>query len=91
VPKRNPEGRYYYYLIVEPVTPDGRIFSLPVTSEEDGETVTTSKWGVRVSDQVAIQVPRDDTMQWNRLGDKRRGYLNVDYLMPVLDGAITQW
>lgn len=94
VPQRNPAGRNYY-LIVEPVTPDGRILSLPVTSEEDGRTVTASKWGVRVSEATAMQVQRDKNddgiVQRNRLGEKRRGQLDVDYQMPVLNGAIIQW
>ncbi|QRM34517.1 hypothetical protein JO965_32565 (plasmid) [Microvirga sp. VF16] len=94
VPQRNPAGRNYY-LIVEAVTPDGRILSLSVTSEEDGRTVTTSKWGVRVDEAMAMQVQRDKNddgiVQRNRLGEKRRGQLDVNYLMPVLGGAITQW
>jgi hypothetical protein len=94
VPQRNPAGRNYY-LVVEPVAPDGRILSLPVTSEEDGRTVTASKWGVRVSEDVALQVQRDKgddgIVQRNRLGEKRRGSLDVDYLMPVLGGTITRW
>jgi hypothetical protein len=94
VPQRNPAGRNYY-LIVEPVTPEGRVLSLPVTSEEDGQTVTTPKWGVRVSEATAMQVQRDKNddgiVQRNRLGEKRRGQLDVDYLMQVLGGAITQW
>jgi hypothetical protein len=94
VPQRNPASRNYY-LIVEPVTPDGRILKLPVTSEEDGRTVTTSKWGVRVNEAVAMQVQRDKNddgiVQRNELGEKRRGQLEVDYKMPVLRGAITQW
>jgi len=94
VPPRNPSGRNYY-IIVEPVTPDGRILSLPVTSEEDGRTATTSKWGVRVSEATAMQVQQDKNddgiVQRNRLGEKRRGYLDVDYLMPALGGAITRW
>jgi hypothetical protein len=94
IPQRNPTGRNYY-LIVEPVTPDGRVLSVPVTSEEDGRTVTTSKWGVRVSEATAVQVQRDKNddgiVQQNRLGEKRRGYLDIEYLMPVLGGSITQW
>lgn len=94
VPERNPAGRNYY-LIVEPVAPDGRILNLPVTSEEDGRTVTASKWGVRVSEATAMQVQRDKSddgiVQRNRLGEKRRGQLDVEYQMPVLNGAITQW
>jgi hypothetical protein len=94
IPQRNPTGRNYY-LIVEPVTPDGRILSLPVTSEEDGRTVTASKWGIRVSEDLVEQVRQDKNddgiVQRNRLGNKRRGYLEIDYLMPVLGGAITRW
>jgi hypothetical protein len=94
VPPRSPSGRNYY-LIVEPVTPDGRILSLPVTSEEDGQTATTSKWGVRVTEAVAMQVQRDKSddgiVQQNRLGEKRRGFLDIEYLMPVLGGRITRW
>jgi hypothetical protein len=94
VPERNPAGRNYY-LIVEAVTPDGRILSLPITSEEDGRTATVSKWGVRVNEVTAMQVQRDKSddgiVQRNRLGEKRRGQLDLDYQMPVLNGAITQW
>ena len=94
VPQRNPAGRNYY-LIVEPITPDGRILRVPVTSEEDGRTVSTSKWGVRVSENVIRQVELDKNddgiVQRNRLGEKRRGQLDVNYVMPVLGGAITQW
>lgn len=94
VPERNLSGRNYY-LIVEPISPDGRILSLPVTSEEDGRTVTAAKWGVRVSEATAMQVQQDKSddgiVQRNRLGEKRRGQLDLDYLMPVLGGAITQW
>ncbi len=94
IPQRNPASRNYY-LIVEPVTPDGRSLKLPVTSEEDGRTVETSKWGVRVSEATAMQVQRDKNddgiVQQNNLGEKRRGHLDVDYKLPVLGGAITQW
>jgi hypothetical protein len=94
VPQRNPSGRNYY-LIVEAVAPDGRVLTLPVTSEEDGRTAATSKWGVRVSAETAMQVQRDKNddgiVQRNRLGEKRRGYLDVEYLMPVLGGAILEW
>jgi hypothetical protein len=94
VPERNPSGRNYY-LIVEPVAPDGRVLSLPVTSEEDGRTVTASKWGVRVSEATAMQVQQDKSddgiVQRNRLGEKRRGELDVTWLQPVIGGAILEW
>jgi hypothetical protein len=94
VPQRNPGGRNYY-LIVEAVAPDGRVLSRTITSEEDGQTVTTSKWGVRVSEATAMQVQRDKNddgiVQHNRLAEKRRGQLDIEYQMPVLGGAITRW
>jgi len=50
---------------------------------------------VRVSEDVFNQVRRDKNedgiVQHNRLGEKRRGSLDVDYLMPVLGGAILSW
>jgi hypothetical protein len=94
VPQRNPTGRNYY-LVVEAVTPDGRSVSLPVTSEEDGRTETVSKWGIRVSEEVFNQIRQDKNddgiVQRNRLGEKRRGHLEVTYLIPVLGGAIVRW
>jgi len=33
----------------------------------------------------------DGIIQNDVLGVKQFGYLDVTYLMPVLDGAITQW
>jgi hypothetical protein len=94
VPQRNPTGRNFY-LIVEAVAPDGRRLSLPVTSEEDGRTQTVPIWGVRVSEEVFEQIRRDKNddgiVQQSRLGEKRRGDLDVTYLMPVLGGAIHRW
>jgi hypothetical protein len=94
VPQRNPTGRNFY-LIVEAVAPDGRSLSLPVRSEEDGRAETVSKWGVRVTEEVFDQIRRDKNddgiVQQSRLGEKRRGHLEVTYLMPVLGGAILRW
>jgi hypothetical protein len=94
VPQRNPAGRNFY-LIVEAVTPDGRVLNLPIASEEDGRTETVSRFGVRVAEDLFEQVRRDKNddgiVQRNRLGEKRRGQLEVSYLMPVLGGAITRW
>jgi hypothetical protein len=91
-----PNGRgRNYYLIVEPVTPDGRVLTLPVTSEEDRRTANAARWGVRVSEDVFNQVRRDKEddgiVQQNRLGAKRRGQLAIDYTIPVLGGQILRW
>jgi Family of unknown function (DUF6384) len=94
IPPRNPNARNYY-LIVEAVAPDGRLVSVPVTSEEDGRTDTVSRWGVRVSEDVFDAARRDKNddgiVQRNILGEKRRGRLAVDYRMPVMGGAILTW
>jgi hypothetical protein len=84
-----------YYVIVEAVGPDERPVELPVTSEEDGRRALVSKWGQRVTDATfeAVRRDKDDDgiVQANRLGQKRRGFLDVDYAMPVADGAILRW
>jgi hypothetical protein len=94
VPDRNRRARNYY-VIVEPIAPDGRVLTLTVTSEEDSKTSQVSRFGVRVPDATFEAVRRDKEqdgiVQRNRLGQKRRGYLDVDYEMPALGGMITQW
>ena len=94
IPSRNPNARNYY-LIVEAIGPDDKPLSMPITSEEDGSTKTLTKWGVRVSEDTYDAVRRDKLadgiLQNRKLGEKQRGRLDVDYAMPVLGGAITQW
>jgi hypothetical protein len=93
-PPGNNQARNYY-LIVEPIAPDGRPVSIVVRNEETGAVETVSKLGVRVPQQVyeaVAQDKRDDgIIQRNRFGVKRRGTLAVDYLMPFENGMITKW
>jgi hypothetical protein len=93
-PDLNPAASNYY-LIVEPVAPDGSVLTLPVTSEEDGRTRNLSAWGLRVEkevyDRVAEDKKDDGIIQNRRFGAKRRGYLSPEYLMPTTGGAITTW
>jgi hypothetical protein len=94
IPDRNRSARNYY-LVVEAIGSDGKAIPLPIKSEEDGTTKVVSKWGIRVSEAVFDAVRRDKQddgiVQRNRLGEKRRGTLDVDYAMPVEGGTITQW
>jgi hypothetical protein len=87
--------RRNHYLIVEAVAPDGGRLSVPVTSEEDGSTRITARWGIRVPEDTYIAVERDrrddGVLQRDRLGEKRRGEPDVAYAMPVQGGTITQW
>lgn len=88
-------GARNYYLIVEAVTPEGKVLSLPIRSEEDGKTTSVSKWGVRVPEATYEAVRRDKTddgiLQNDIVGTKPRGALQPVYKMAVSGGAITQW
>jgi hypothetical protein len=84
-----------YYVVVEALDPDGNVLSLPILNEETGETDTVPMWGVRVPESVYNSVAadkRDDgIIQSNIVGRKSDGFLDVEYQMPVLGGAVTQW
>lgn len=94
VPEANPNARNFY-LIVEAVAPDGRLVSVPVTSEEDGSRATVTRWGVRVPRDTFEAVRRDEAqdgiIQRNILGEKPRGQLEVTWRMPAQGGAILKW
>ena len=95
--RRPPHGNQArnYYLIVEPLAPDGRKLSIPVRNEETGAVETVAKFGVRVPQatfETVGQDKRDDgIVQKNRFGVKRRGMLAVEYQMPFEGGFITKW
>src|SRR5690348_11168038 len=59
--RRPPHGNQArnYYLIVEPLTPDGSKLSLPIRNEETGATEVVSKFGVRVPEATFESVARD--------------------------------
>lgn len=84
-----------YYLVVEAIDPDGKALSLPILNEETGETEVVAQWGQRVPEAVYNAVAadkRDDgIIQTNEVGIKSDGFLDVQYQMPVLDGAVTRW
>ena len=84
-----------YYVVVEAIGDDGKPLTLPVTNEENGETENVAIWGVRVPESTYRAVEsdkRDDgILQRNVLGLKEYGFLDVDYVMPVLGGAVTRW
>lgn len=84
-----------HYVIVEAIAPDGSKLSLPIRSEEDGLTRTVTKFGMRIPqptyDAIAQDKRDDGIVQRNRFGVKRRGMLEVEYLMPFEGGYITNW
>lgn len=84
-----------YYLIVEPLAADGRKLKVPIRNEETGETSTVDKFGVRVPEstwRAVSEDKRDDgIVQRNKFAIKRRGTLQIEYLMVHESGAITKW
>ncbi len=84
-----------YYVVVEAVGSDGKPLTLPVINEENGQTENVSIWGVRVPESTYRAVENDKKddgiLQRNLLGVKEYGFLDVDYVMPVLGGAVTRW
>jgi hypothetical protein len=84
-----------YYIVVEAVTLDGTVLDLPIESEETGETETVSMWGLRVPQEVYKTVAADKLddgiIQRNIVGVKQYGFLDAEYSVPVLGGAVTQW
>jgi hypothetical protein len=84
-----------YYVVVEALDPDGKPLNLPVLNEENGQTETVPLWGLRVPEAVYRQVEadkRDDgIIEGNTMGVKQYGFLDIDYAVPVLGGAVTRW
>lgn len=84
-----------YYIVVEALDPEGNTLTLPILNEENGETEDVTHWGVRVPEGIYRSVEadkRDDgIIQRNIVGRKEYGYLEVDYVVPVLGGAVTRW
>ena len=84
-----------YSVIVEAIDPDGQTLSLPILNEETGQTETVAMWAVRVPESVynavASDKKDDGIIQTNEVGRKSDGFLDVEYLMPTLGGALTRW
>jgi len=84
-----------YYLIVQAIGTDGTALTLPVTNEETGVTENVDTWGVRVPENTYRAVEndkRDDgIIERSTLGIKDYGFLEPDYVFPVLGGAVTKW
>ncbi len=84
-----------YYVVVEAVGANGNVLELPILNEETNEIETVSRWGVRVPENVYAAVvadKRDDgIIQGGEIGRKSYGFLDVEFNIQVLGGAVTQW
>lgn len=94
VPSENARARNFY-LIVEAVDANGRPVSVPITSEENGQTKLVSQWGLRVSPETFDRV-RQDKMQNGVLqdpivGNKQAGQHDTSWSFPTNGGSILTW
>ena len=73
----------------------GKTLSLPIKSEETGNTTQVERWGLRVDKEVFDSVARDKLdngiIERNVFGYKSRGHLVPEYNIPTTAGAITRW
>jgi hypothetical protein len=94
IPDINPSATNYY-VIVQAIGADGKPLSLPVTNEETKAIDTVDTWGVRVPESTyrAVEADKrdDGIIDRSTMGLKEYGFLDVDYTMPVLGGAVTKW
>lgn len=84
-----------YYVVVEAIDSSGAALSLPILNEENNQTETVNIWGIRVPESVyrAVEADKrdDGIIQRNIVGVKEFGYLDTNYLIQVLGGAVTRW
>lgn len=84
-----------YYIVVDAIDAAGNPVDLPITSVEDKRTTTTSRFAVRVPENVFNQIAQDKTedgiVDNNVMGNKAIGDLEPTYAFPTEGGAITSW
>lgn len=84
-----------YYIVVEARDANGQVLSLPIRNEPTGKTETVAVWGLRVPEEIyrAVEADKNDdgTIEHNLVGVKQFGFLDPDYVVEVLGGAVTRW
>jgi hypothetical protein len=93
-PNNNSEATNYY-IVVEAVDAQGNVLSLPISSEDTGQTTVVSRWGLKVPQAVyeAVMADKQDDglIEHSLVGFKQDGFLDIDYAVPILGGTLTQW
>jgi hypothetical protein len=88
------QGRAYF-IVVDALDPSGKPVPLPIRNDETNQTETVSRFAVRVPnetfDAVRNDKARNGIVQNAQLAEKRRGFIDLDFRMPVLEGRITRW
>jgi hypothetical protein len=84
-----------YFLVVDAIDPRGNPVKLPVWNDGTNQTETVSRFAGRVPAQTFEAVRsdklRNGIVQNSRLAEKRRGLLEPEFLMRVLEGRLTHW
>jgi hypothetical protein len=94
--RENPrfQGRAYF-VAVNGVDRSGNPVKLPIRNDETNQVETVSHFAVRVPQETFAAVRQDKSIngivQNTKLAEKKRGYTEPNYLMPVLPGRITSW
>lgn len=88
------QGRAYF-IVVDAIDPDGNPVRLAIRNDETNRTDTVSRFAVRVPMDIYQLVRADKAangiVQNARLAEKRRGFLEPEFRMRVLEGRITRW
>ena len=88
------QGRAYF-VVVDAIDPGGNPVRLPIRNDETNEVETVSRFAVRVPietfDAVRNDKAKNGIVQNARLAEKRRGFLEPEFRMAVLEGRITRW
>ena len=94
--RENPryQGRAYF-VVVSAIDAKGNPVKIPVRNDETNQTDAVSRFAVRVPLETFEAIRNDKSkngiVQNVRLAEKRRGFVEAGYLMPVLEGRITRW
>jgi hypothetical protein len=94
--RENPryQGRAYF-VVVDAVDAKGNPVKIPVRNEETNQTETVSRFAVRVPVETFEAIRQDKSkngiVQKARLAEKRRGFVDPEFVMPVLEGRISRW
>jgi hypothetical protein len=80
-----------YYLIVEAVTPAGKVLPRRVRDAEKNQSVQVRKWGEQVPkgvyDRIAADKRADGIVDDNVFARKRRGYRDLEVVLPATPGG----
>ena len=88
------QGRAYF-VVVDAIDPGGKPVQLSIRNDETNQMDTVSRFAVRVPSETFEAVRNDKArngiVQNARMAEKRRGFLDPDFRMAVLEGRITRW